>query len=835
MLTNVEGKATITESPTATPKMTIPITIEERPLPTIRFAVSGVGEPLSAAIVSLSEDPEGLIKFTISGDSPATPDLVATANKVGASIAKNLSLGERLSLVSTALRSKYEADGYLVKDLPAGDFQVTAVLDLDTGRVVGRQQAMHDVVPLDAEIAKRVSQAVQEALQSGPGNLAAEVNRLIDIGDNFGAAIAVLDGRSNLGFFGVLHQTLFEALQRINVQELPSQLGREIRACRMAVAAHVQRFDDAEIDAQAILDAADFEKFEDSVSFTNVVAYACFKRGEIETAIGMWKGLLLSKNEIYAADRGWICRNLANALPKTSPEAVRAARRSVDAFIEAGKKRDAATSMLLLSKLLEFEGPARAIKQLNNMLDLIEVNGLMEDTLRSSIFHSLAVQFLNLRSFRSGLDAALEAVRLIRGISGAEKDLIASLNLASALADNCSDVKLSKELDSEAIGLEKSGAVERYILARRIQKLFGEYDADEAEDLRIALNEFGDLELISVCGVAIAVCDPDLSGTVRLRKLESVVVKLTNAGARPEAKHPAMFAIVQVLRKEGWLDRAALMLRKILADQPLNLNARDTLLQVLWDEEAWGDAAIFAKEQIALHGELPGILWAYGKSLLEAGDFNGALSVFMRALNIVDSDNPIRAAILECREKALALGATLPTITSRGGEVGPILKEELQQAFEQFSRFISGDKRMTFWRRPEIKGEHKWVSHPEKRAQDLFHTFLKARFLDRISIFEELDTGAGRLDVYLKMDGGLAVIVELKMCGSGYSSTYAAEGEDQIQHYMSNRSSSIGYLLVLDARVKNNGGGLISNLSRASNTIYEIFIDMRPRVATEKI
>lgn len=826
--------ATFSESPTATLKMTILTDSEEQSLHVIRFAVTDASEAYPPAKITLTEQPGGLIEFSASGDAPSASSLAEIGVEVAEPITKDLPLGERLALVSTALRSRFETEGYLVQELPAADFKVTAVFDLDTGRVVGRQQALHGITPLDAEIAKRVNQVLQEAFQSGPSNLAAEIHRLVDVGDHVGAAVAVLDGRSGLGFFGVLHQALFEALKRIDVHILPPQLEREVRACRMAVAARVHQYNDAEIDAQAILDAGDFEKFEDRVKFINVVAFACFKRGEIETAIGMWKGLLASGNELYAADRGWICRNLANALPNDSPEAIRAARRSIDAFLEAGEKRDAATSMLLLSQLSEFEGPEKAIRHLNSMLDLIAENGIMEDTLRSQIYHSLAVQFLNLRSYKSGMEAALEAVKLLRGISGAERDLIASLNLASALAEKCSEVSLSKDLDSEAVVMEEGGSVERYVLARRVQKLFDVYDAREAEHVRIAVNKFGDSELISVCEVAIATCDPELSSTARLRKLEAVVVKLTNEKARPEAKHPAMFAIVKVLREEKWFDRAGLMLRKILADQPLNLDARDILLQVLWDSEAWGDAAIFTREQMKLHGELPGILWAHGKSLLEAGEFNGALSAFMRALNKVDADNPLRINILECRERALTLGATLPIAAPRDDGVRPILKEELLEAFEQFSKFISADKRMIFWVRPDIKGDYKWVSHPEKRAQDLFHTFLKARFLDRISIFEELDTGAGRLDIYLKMDGGLAVVVELKMCGFNYSSTYAAAGEGQIQHYMANRSSSIGYLLVLDARLKDNGGKLISDFSRDSNTIYEIFVDMRPRVINEK-
>lgn len=814
--------------------MTIPTVPEEQSVPTIRFAVSDVGETYPPAKVTLTEKLDGVINLSVSGDAPSIPGLAETAVEVAKSITNSLPQGERLTLVSAAIRSRFEAEGYLVQDLPDSDFQITASFDLETGRVMGRQKALHDLTPLDAEVAERVSNAMRDLLQSGPRELAIEINRLVDDDDHVGAAKAVLRGRSGLGFFGVMHAALFESLQRIKVHLLPLELEKEVRICRMAVAAHVKKFDDAEADAQVILDKGFFEDFSESVKFSNVVAFACFKRGEVETAIGMWKDLLASSDSLFAADRGWIWRNLANALPRTSSEAIRAARLSVDAFLEAGEKREAATSMLLLSELLEYEGPIAAVEQLKDMLKLIEANGVVEDVLRSSIYHSLAAQYLKLRSFELGLKAAMEAVSLLRGVAGAERDLVCCLNLSAILAKNCAELELFESLSSEAMALESKGAAEEYALARRITKLFEEFNTAEAEEVRTLAAESGNLDLITLCEVTIAVSDPDLGALARLRKLEAVVVKLERAKSSPEAKHPAMLAIVKILREEGRLDRAVLWLKRILLEQPLNLDARDTLLQVLWDSEAWGDAAIFTKEQIALHGELPGLLWVHGKSLLEAGEFNGALSAFMQALSKVEADNPMRADILECRERALTLGATLPIVAPRDQGVRPILKEELLEAFEQFSKFISADKRMTFWFRPDPKEDYKWVSHPEKRAQDLFHTFLKARFLDRISIFEELDTGAGRLDIYLKLDGGLAVIVELKMCGFGYSSTYAAAGEGQIQHYMANRSSSIGYLLVLDARLKDNGGRLMSDLSQAANTIYEIFVDMRPRVVLGK-
>ena len=75
---------------------------------------------------------------------------------------------------------------------------------------------------------------------------------------------------------------------------------------------------------------------------------------------------------------------------------------------------------------------------------------------------------------------------------------------------------------------------------------------------------------------------------------------------------------------------------------------------------------------------------------------------------------------------------------------------------------------MTFWTKEA--NDYQWIERPEKWAQHLLHTFLEARFGDRVDIFEELSTGAGRLDLYVKLIGGLSIILELKMCGFRYSS-----------------------------------------------------------------
>ena len=138
--------------------------------------------------------------------------------------------------------------------------------------------------------------------------------------------------------------------------------------------------------------------------------------------------------------------------------------------------------------------------------------------------------------------------------------------------------------------------------------------------------------------------------------------------------------------------------------------------------------------------------------------------------------------------------------------------EEVDQvtlAIIDFIHFIKSEKRMTFWR---VGENHKriWVQEPERHAKDLLQTFLTARF-GLSFVFEEIIAGAGRIDLFFNPPDGGSSIIELKMCGHGYSSNYALEGIEQLEHYMENKNARFGYLVIFDSRVRKFSQGF-SNL-----------------------
>ena len=73
-------------------------------------------------------------------------------------------------------------------------------------------------------------------------------------------------------------------------------------------------------------------------------------------------------------------------------------------------------------------------------------------------------------------------------------------------------------------------------------------------------------------------------------------------------------------------------------------------------------------------------------------------------------------------------------------------------------------------------------------------------------------------------------MIELKMCGVTYSAGYAAQGIEQLAHYMDSKESHIGHLIVFDARRRDFGKGMGPQAKRGAHQIAVRFVDIRPDV-----
>jgi hypothetical protein len=241
--------------------------------------------------------------------------------------------------------------------------------------------------------------------------------------------------------------------------------------------------------------------------------------------------------------------------------------------------------------------------------------------------------------------------------------------------------------------------------------------------------------------------------------------------------------------------------------------------------EDWAEAEKLLRAQIALVGERPGFLFFLGKVLFNDRRMSEALTVLHKANGLAEQGSDLKRNILELREKALDAGGTI-LADDLPAPPKAVSRAELEAALDEFATHIATTLRMSFWRKKADKRE--WIESPERLAKDQLHTFLQAKLAGRIGIFAEIVTGAGRLDLYLQFAGGLTVIIELKMCGGRYSSSYAATGEDQILHYMENRDTRLGYLVVFDARIGKFSESVLAPRKADNYTVCEKFVDVRP-------
>jgi tetratricopeptide (TPR) repeat protein len=729
-----------------------------------------------------------------------------------------------------ALTKQLKESGFAVDSLPLGDYNISIEIDPKNGLVLGTNEALHRLVPSGEDLARKIVESINTSMATAADTLADEIKKQV-ASNQHPAAVQTLRELPQKGPVRP-NDSLLQALLSVDEGQLSPDDRRFLRRARIEVAQKVRKFDVLGREADSLL--AEFASTFDAEERANLkmsVAIGANHQGNKETALSIWRSLLKEPRELSAEARGWAWRNISMVLSPDDPEAKRANKLSADAFLEAGNKDEAGRSLMGLVDLLMREDPSAAVATLDELIERLDKEGLKSRFVRGAALHARANRLAELNQHKAAYQDATEAVTLRRGVIRAEADLVSSLHLSAVEARNFGLVDEAEKFEKEAEQLTEKVRLGHFQLARRAMALSQTYDPAAAEALLREAEAANDADVVVAVRVFQANLDPSLTDAARLQILEETLDQVKNDRHGRTMMLPIQPSVAGLLHRMGHIDRAITWLRRILADHPFERKVAQDLLNCLWQTEQWGEAAIFLRKQIGLVGKMPRLLFACGKSLFEAGDMSGAVGALTDSIALLKDDDGLKKTALDLRELALQAGGTILSPKPPSPPTGPVTREELEAALEDFEKFIAARKRMEFWRAAD--GDHTWVASPERLAQNLLHTFLQARFGERIEIFEELDTGAGRLDLYVRLIGGLSIIVELKMCGFGYTSTYAAAGEEQITHYMENRHSHLGYLVVFDARLDDFGEKLLSG-STGPYTVIEVFIDVRPRVSRRK-
>jgi hypothetical protein len=725
------------------------------------------------------------------------------------------------------LESAMAGFGLTVKPIPAGDITVNAIWDADSGNVVGRSHVQDGVEAFAPSLLRRINDSVHSAMRMSADRLAAKITALAGSADAAAQAAAALAVAQAEGLFAFEpSRALGDALAGVDTAALEPDAAREFLMARTAIAVRLGDFERAAVDARALLDSWTDLPLADAAECRNIEGIAHASAGRIEAAAAIWFSLAYRTAGIAPSSRAQVLRNLASISPPADPQTLRLFEESSDAFLQAGDRREAAISLIYLGDALEHHSGDQAITMLAKADPLLDDPSLIGEALQAALHYVRAKRLMALERTREAFDAAVASVEARRGLIGQEEELLASLALTFTLAERLGDHR-ADAFRQESEALLQAVPNPRFVMGARIDALMDAWDDSAAEQLRQASQASGDVVSRIAADTLLIAKDPALTSEHRLARLEALHESIAAEGAAGPLLTPIRLALAGELRDSGRSDRAIPWLQKILFDAPLAEGIARMLLELLRDQKRWGEALSVAKREVSLKGETFDRMIVVAELALSTGTKDVAFQAAHRAQGLA-GDDAERDRAQDHIGKALAQGASFAP-DQQGPVVAPLTTRELNAELQRYAMRTSADYRMEYWVMPPDGKDYVWAPKPERRAQLQLRTWLDAAFGERVTIIEEIPAGAGRLDLLLQLAGGTQVIVELKMCGFGYSSNYAAAGEEQIRHYMQNRGVHLGFLVVHDGRLKKFGESVLQPGGTGRETVRELFVDIRPR------
>lgn len=727
-----------------------------------------------------------------------------------------------------ALKQALVQAGLEPEELPEGDVR-TEVMQDHEGRAVGVERPLHAFVEPHESLASEVAARIADVFRRPPDELTAHIERLVAEGRHSEAALAMRDP-AEFHAFGPPDAKLLRALRSIDASALGAEDRRELLRSRWKVACAVHEFKVAAEDAAALLQDGGEATPDERANLKMTLGLAAAESGRHETAITIFRGLLAEPSALPHSTRGWAYRNLALSLDPESPEFVRCCRLSSDAFLAAGQRVDAASSLIIVAEHRLYEETDEALAIWEELEAWFDASDPRSRELRASLAHMRGVRLLRLHQVEDALQAARRAVELRRGLLLVEPQLASSLHLASIAAGKLNLAQESAQYAREAEELEDRIDAGEPSLRRRVIGLAKRYDAQEAEAVLTLARRGDEPGLVAYALVSKSQGEAELSDAERLDLLEEALEWSGRDGSSDSDRAHVYLAMALELTRQGEYTRAIPWYEKTLAIEPLLQVARQNYLSLLWELKRWREAAAFSARQLEKFGETASLLYVCGRSYAEAGEPTAALSYLRRARRLAADEEELRLAVDTWIDRALDAGGTVSAEDpAEGASQSPVERRQFEASLEEFGAFIQASMRPSFWRAHEGKG-HAWIASPEAHASALLQVFLKGKFGARIEILREIGLGAGRADLLLRFRGGLSLVVELKMCGEGYSSTYALGGTEQVVHYLDNQGTNLGYLVVFDARRRDFAQG-IERVSRIGpHTVITVFTDVRMEV-----
>ncbi|MCB0538468.1 MAG: hypothetical protein KDE33_13185 [Bacteroidetes bacterium] len=693
-------------------------------------------------------------------------------------------------------------------------------IDLNSMKTIGKvvdSKTSPKIDELNQQLAKSISKAF-DSLTDWINDITELLNQ-----DKHKEAYKLFE--ENKGTLQFLKTNVVENLSRLDVSVLNKAERKDFLLLLIALASRETNFGKIE---KTINDFyTEFEnEIEPEVKQSIILAKAnAAAQNEKLNLANTYYTLVAEHDDTSGVDKAFAYRGLA----KTSnfqEDVIVFYQKSADKFLEVGRKREAIKDLCFISELLEKENPNEALAKIDFAIEIYDSEKSLDKELLGSLYHRKASYLYSIGQTSKALDAVEQACKLRENLIGNEYERYSSYTSArlfSHILKNEEKEKLYTKKEEEVKPLIDS---EEFRLQEKISSRLSKQEEIEGDLLEeVEKSEYSNFIFSVYLHNSIITKSPI---EIKLEWIDKAKIVLEKYKFYNTHYSLLYYTLAEIYRQEGIINKAIENYEKSLEYNPLNYQAIQNCGATLWNNKLWDKSIIFFQNQLDKLGESPNLCYALGRSFFEKEKYQNAFNYFIKANGKVKGAN-IQEYINKCIEKNNNL--QLPSNDAiEISQSAPISLESFRTTLEQFAFSVSSNSRMHFWK--NIKGNYKWDSNPEERGKQLLVTAFETKYgKNAIEIIQERKAGAGIIDLYIILQGGLKIVVELKICGgAGYSSNYALSGKDQLIHYIKNTQTKIGFLIVFDGRMRDFGKGFIPIQSVDDISIFTTAIDMRPKI-----
>ncbi|EDR2954131.1 hypothetical protein AA158_003271 [Salmonella enterica subsp. enterica serovar Hvittingfoss] len=480
--------------------------------------------------------------------------------------------------------------------------------------------------------------------------------------------------------------------------------------------------------------------------------------------------------------------------------------------------------IMLMLERIQGKDNHEALALINKAIELQSSDSSLDKDRTAALYQKKGSILIDLEKYEDAKEPVITACSLRRGLIGGEMELHASLIKLEFIYRDLKDDVAADKIKEEYMSLESHIDEPEFFIARDVAEYLRDGDEVSRSNLSSMINEGSPVNI--KFGYAMAkYLNEELTFTTKVELLDQAL-KYSR-----EMKDYHMTSLIfqqmaEEYHKNEYVSIAIEKLYESLSSNKSNKIAFQNIITLLLQEKRLEEASCLLKQKIEEVGQFPNITYIYAKVRFELKDYKLAYKLFKQVRNGASSENikHIDDYIMKCIENIDEL-VSEETVSEQIVNTD-ITLDDISKSLDDFCASVSSHSRMLYWNKCD--DGYKWASKPETIAKHALIMFFSARFSSgTIELIQEPRAGAGFIDIYLVTNNGIKVVIELKMCGNGYSSNYALSGESQILHYLESRKINVGFLVVFDSRTRDFSKGIQYFKSIDNYSIFSKVVDVR--------